>query len=249
VVDAALKWLQETDARPFFAWVHLYDPHTPYEPPEPYRSRFAGGRDRLYDGEIAFADSQTGRLLDWLASQGLDKRTIVIAVGDHGEGLGSHGEAEHGYFVYDYAVHVPLIVRLPVVGFRGVRVPAQVRTIDIVPTILELIGASAPSEIDGESLAPLVAHPGREGPRYAFSESMSPSLQYGWGELYGVQTLAYKYIEAPKPELYDLRNDPDEADNRVAQLPKVARELREALEKIQKGMSAAKPETQEANID
>ncbi len=249
VVDAALKWLQETDTRPFFAWVHLYDPHTPYEPPEPWRSRLNDSLSHLYDGEIAFADSQVGRLLNWLAAQGLEKRTIVVAVGDHGEGLGSHGEAEHGYFVYDYAVHVPFLVRLPLNGFRGIRVPAQVRTIDIVPTLLELIGANAPAEIDGESLAPILAHPGREGPRYAYSESMSPSLQYGWSALYGVQTLSYKYIEAPKPELYDLRQDPDESESRLSRLPQVAKELREELIRIQKGMNAKKPETQEANID
>jgi arylsulfatase A-like enzyme/tetratricopeptide (TPR) repeat protein len=249
VVDAALEWLRKADDRPFFAWVHLYDPHTPYEPPEPWRSRLNDSLSHLYDGEIAFADSQVGRLVDWLASQGLDKKTIVVVVGDHGEGLGSHGEAEHGYFVYDYAVHAPFLVRLPLDGFRGIRVPAQVRTIDIEPTILELIGADTPAEIDGESLAPLLAHPNREGPRYAFTESMSPSLQYGWGELYGVQTLSYKYIEAPKPELYDLREDPDEDENRLARLPGVARELREELTRIQKGMTAKKPETQEANLD
>jgi arylsulfatase A-like enzyme/tetratricopeptide (TPR) repeat protein len=249
VVDAALTWLKETDARPFFAWVHLYDPHTPYEPPEPWRSRLNDSLSHLYDGEIAFADSQVGRLLDWLASQGLEKKTIVVAVGDHGEGLGSHGEAEHGYFVYDYAVHVPFLVRLPLDGFRGIRAPAQVRTTDIVPTLLDLIGAHVPAEIDGESLAPLLAHPNREGPRYAFSESMSPSLQYGWGELYGVQTLSYKYIEAPKPELYDLREDPEEDDNVLVRLPGVAKEMREALKKIREGTGARAPETQEANID
>ncbi len=249
VVDAALQWLKEGDGRPFFAWVHLYDPHTPYEPPEPWRSVLNDSLSHLYDGEIAFADSQIGRLIDWLAAQGLDKKTIVIAVGDHGEGLGSHGEAEHGYFVYDYAVHVPFIVKLPLEGEKGVRVPAQVRTIDIVPTVLELIGAAVPAEFDGESLVPLLAHPGREGPRYAFGESMSPPLQYGWSALYSLRTRAYKYIEAPKPELYDLAKDPDEEENRIAQLPGVAREMREELARIRDGMSAAKPETQEANLD
>ena len=249
VVDAALKWLQEADARPFFAWVHLYDPHTPYEPPEPYRSRNNDSLAHLYDGEIAFADSQVGRLLDWLAADGLNERTIVVVVGDHGEGLESHGEAEHGYFVYDYAVHVPLLVRLPAGGFRGVRVAAQVRTIDIAPTILELTGSGAQPGLDGESLAPLLARPGGSGPKYAYSESMSPPLQYGWSALYSVRTSAYKYIEAPKPELYDLRADPDETDNCLARLPAVARELREALHRIQKGMNASAPETQEANLD
>ncbi len=249
VVDAALAWLKQGDARPFFAWVHLYDPHTPYEPPEPWRSRLNDSLSHLYDGEIAFADSQVGRLLDWLAGQGLDERTIVVVVGDHGEGLESHGEAEHGYFVYDYAVHVPFLVRLPVRGFRGVRVPAQVRTIDIAPTVLALTGTDAKPASDGESLAPLLAHPGREGPKYAYSESMSPPLQYGWSALYSVRTSDYKYIEAPKPELYDLRADPDETDNRLARLPKVARELREELQRIQQRMSASAPETQEANLD
>jgi len=140
-------------------------------------------------------------------------------------------------------------LKLPVDGFRGIHVPAQVRTIDIVPTLLEMIGADTLAEIDGESLVRLLAHPSREGPRYAFTESMSPSLQYGWAELYGVQTLSYKYIEAPKPELYDLREDPDEDENRLARLPGVAKELREELTKIQERMNAKKPETQEANID
>jgi len=249
VVDAALKWLGQTDARPFFAWVHMYDPHTPYEPPEPYRSRFNDSLSHLYDGEIAFADSQVGRLLDWLDSQGLSKRTLVVVVGDHGEALGSHGEAEHGYFVYDYAVHVPFLLKLPVDGFRGKRIPAQMRTIDIEPTLLELIGVAATADSDGESVASLLTHPRREGPRYAFSESVSPSIQYGWSALYSVRTLAYKYIEAPKPELYDLREDPDEDDNVFARLPGVAKELREELHRIQKDMNAKKPETQEANLD
>jgi len=249
VVDAALAWLKGKDARPFFAWVHLYDPHTPYEPPEPWRSRLNDSLGHLYDGEIAFADAQLGRLLDWLAVEGLDSSTIVVVVGDHGEGLGDHKEAEHGYFVYDYAVHVPFLVRLPVRGFRGTRVPAQVRTIDIAPTILDLVGFAPGTGLDGQALTPLLAHPRREGPVYAYSESMSPPLQYGWSALYSVRTAEYKYIEAPKPELYDLRADPDETDNRIARLPAVAGELRDALHRIQKGLSGSAADAQEANID
>jgi len=249
VVDVALAWLGQDDTRPFFAWVHMYDPHGPYEPPEPWRSRLNDSLSHLYDGEIAFADSQVGRLLEWLRSRGLDKRTIVVVVGDHGEGLGAHGEAEHGYFVYDYAVHVPFIVRFPVAGFRGVRVPAQVRTIDVFPTILELVAPAVPFEAHGESLMPLLADPNRAQPRYAFSESVSTSLQYGWSALYSIRTLAYKYIEAPKPELYDLHEDPNEVDNVVSRLPEVATELRHELLRIREEMNAKKPETQEANID
>ncbi len=249
VVDAALQWLNAGDGRPFFAWVHLYDPHTPYEPPEPWRSVLNDSLSHLYDGEIAFADSQIGRLVDWLKAQGLDKKTIVIAVGDHGEGLGSHGEAEHGYFVYDYAVHVPFIARLPLDGLKGIRVTAQVRTIDIEPTILELIGANDKADFDGESLVPLLSHPGRGGPRYAFSESVSTSIQYGWSALYSLRTQHYKFIDAPKPELYNLREDPDEDTNVVARFPEVAKELHEELQRIRNGMDAKKPETQEPNID
>jgi choline-sulfatase len=249
VVDAALEWLDQKDARPFFAWVHLYDPHTPYEPPEPWRSRWNDSLSHLYDGEIAFTDSQVGRLLDWLESKGLGKKTIAVIVADHGEGLGSHGEAEHGYFVYDYAVHVPFLMSLPVEGYHGVRIPAEVRTIDIVPTLLQLIGAPPAKKVDGVSLVPLLTHPSRQGPRYAYSESMSPPMQYGWSALYSLRTRAYKYIDAPKPELYDLKADPDEEENLIAQLPQVAKQLRQELTKMREGMSAERPETQEANID
>jgi arylsulfatase A-like enzyme/tetratricopeptide (TPR) repeat protein len=249
VVDAALEWLGQAESRPFFAWVHLYDPHTPYDPPEPYASRFAGDPSRRYDGEIAFADSQVGRLLEWLKSRGLDEKTIVVVVGDHGEGLGSHGEPEHGYFIYDYAVHVPFILETPAGGLRNVRVPAQVRTIDILPTLLDLVGVPPTGQVDGRSLVPLLAGSSRQGPRFAYSESMSPSLQYGWSAMYSVRTDDYKFIDAPRPELYDLRADPDEADNRIARLPQVAQELRAELTKMREAMSAEKPETQEANID
>ena len=153
VVDAAIDWLGTEDERPYFSWVHLYDPHTPYEPPEPYRSRFVSEGDRsraavddasggsqarrlrewideqnaLYDGEIAFADSQIGRLLEWIVARGAADDTIVVVVGDHGEALGSHGETEHGYFVYDYAVRVPFVIRLPERDFGGTRIRQQVR--------------------------------------------------------------------------------------------------------------------------
>jgi len=131
VMDVALDWLDEQKGLPFFAWIHLYDPHTPYEPPEPYLSEYSPrGLAGLYDGEIAFMDEQIGRCVDWLENSGLDESTILVLVGDHGEGLGSHGEGTHGYFIYDYAIHVPLIIVTPLEGLRGVRVSSQVRIID-----------------------------------------------------------------------------------------------------------------------
>src|SRR5947209_6836845 len=146
VVDAALKWLNESSSQPFFAWVHLYDAHAPYEP--------------SYDGAISFADSQVGRLL----KSAHKPNTIIIVVADHGEGLGSHGEDEHGYYIYDYAVHVPLIVKVP--GISGGRVPAQVRTIDIAPTVVDLVAGEKPKDMQGSSLMPLL-NGEKEPVRYA----------------------------------------------------------------------------------
>ncbi|MCP4899382.1 MAG: sulfatase, partial [bacterium] len=178
VVDATLGWLEQPDDRPFLAWLHLYDPHTPYDPPEPFKSRFGvsgptglepgrlddaddqasqmrAWRDQqssLYDGEIAFADSQVGRVLDWLEVQGLADNTIVVVVGDHGEAIGSHGEIEHGYYVYDYAVKVPFLLKLPKGALAGLRVGSQVRTVDVLPTILQLVGVEGIHGIHGESV-------------------------------------------------------------------------------------------------
>ena len=157
VVDAALGWLEGRKDRPFFAWVHLYDAHSPYEPPEPFRSEFGGrGPAALYDGEIAFADTQVGRLLGWIQGAGLDERTIVVVVGDHGEALGHHGEGTHGYFVYDDVLHVPFIVSTPFRQIRGVRVETQVSLVDVFPTVLALAGVEAGPRVHGRSLLPLM---------------------------------------------------------------------------------------------
>ena len=250
VVDAALTWLEEPGDRPFFAWVHLYDPHTPYEPPEPYRVRFEErGKSGLYDGEIAFADAQIGRLLERLEARGVADDTIVIILGDHGEGLGDHGESEHGYFIYDYSVRVPFLVRLPGSGLRGVRIAAQVRTVDLAPTVLELVGGDIPEPVHGESVVPLLVRPGIEGSRDAYSESMAVNLQYGWSALYSVRTADYKFIEAPRSELYDVREDPDESNNRVSSLPDVADRMRDRLVGLREEIERGAPEVEDANLD
>jgi arylsulfatase A-like enzyme/tetratricopeptide (TPR) repeat protein len=250
VVDLGLKWLETDDDRPFFAWLHLYDPHIPYDPPEPYGTRFGGrGLRGLYDGEIAFADSQVGRLLDWIDEQGLSENTVVVVVGDHGESLGDHGETEHGYYVYDATVRVPLIVRVPGSDLEGIRVPAQVRTIDVLPTVLDLVGVEAPAPLHGESLLPLMLEPDGEGPEYAYSESMSVHLQYGWSALYSVRTTEHKFIEAPRAELYALEKDPAETQNLLERETGVAEELRTVLATLREEIEAGAPETQEADLD
>jgi len=249
VVDAALRWLEQDKGQPFFAWVHLYDPHSPYEPPEPYRSQFARrGPAGLYDGEIAFVDQQVGRLLDWLAAAGLDDRTIVAVAGDHGEGLGSHGEGTHGFFLYDYAVHVPLIVAAPFPELRGIRVGDQVSLVDLFPTVLALAGIDSTARVHGRSLVPaMLGKPLAEAA--AYSESMTPALQFGWSPLRSMRAGRYAFIEAPRPELYDLQADPGETTNIVGERPAVAAGMSRELAALTEETGRDAPAPEPANLD
>jgi arylsulfatase A-like enzyme/tetratricopeptide (TPR) repeat protein len=250
VMDAALDWLEDQKSSPFFAWIHFYDPHTPYEPPEPYLSEYGPrGLAGLYDGEIAFMDQQIGRCLSWLEKNGLDESTILVLVGDHGEGLGSHGEGTHGYFIYDYAVHVPLIIVTPFKSLQGVRVSSQVRVIDIFPTLLEMTAITPPAETQGRSLLPLMFRPQKEEEGIAYAESMSPNLQFGWSSIHSLRTTQYKYIDAPKAELYDLTRDPDEQTNLLGQYPDIAREMKDTLDRLMEETSRGSPAPQAANLD
>lgn len=250
VVDAALAWLAERGPEPFFAWVHLYDPHTPYEPPEPFRSRYGSrGLAGLYDGEIAFADQQLGRILSWLRGEDLEGETVVVVLGDHGESLGSHGEASHGYYVYDYALHVPLLVSVPLEGLRGVRVDSQVSSVDVLPTVLELLGLQAPEPIHGRSLVPAMLDPDGEREGVAYGESMAPRLQFGWSSLHSLRTTRYKLIRAPRPELYDLREDPDERTDVIAHEPLVAERLMARLDRLMAETARGAPEPESADLD
>jgi arylsulfatase A-like enzyme/tetratricopeptide (TPR) repeat protein len=250
VVDAAVRWLGEHRSEPFFAWLHLYDPHTPYAPPEPLFSEFGRrGPEGLYAGEIAFVDQQIDRLLAWLRDTSLDDRTIVVVVGDHGEALGSHGEGTHGYFIYDWATRVPFIVKTPFDDLRGVRVDAQVSLVDVFPTVLALAGIEAGSATHGRSLVPAMFRRDREEAVYAYAESMAPDLQFGWSPLRSIRSPQFKYIEAPRPELYDLVADPGEATNIYAQRGTVAEAMARALDRIVAETSSGAPAPEAANLD
>ena len=250
VVDAALSWLDQTSGSPFFAFIHLYDPHSPYEPPEPYYSRHEGrGMSGLYDGEIAFSDAQIGRVLAWLEENDLAGETILAVMGDHGEALGSHGELTHGYFLYDYAVRVPFLLRTPLEQYRGLEIEAQVRTIDLYPTLLEMLGLEVPPGNQGRSLLPLLQGSPPAETSFAYSESMVPYLQYGWSPMFSIRSERFKYIDAPKPELYDLVADPEEKENLAEKRADRARELRRILARIHADSSAGAPEPEEANLD
>ena len=250
VMDAALAWLDGHKHDPFLAWIHLYDPHSPYEPPEPFRSQHGGrGLAGLYDGEIAFADAQVGRLVSWLRTNALDERTVMVVMGDHGEGLGSHGEGTHGYFIYDYAVRVPLLVTTPFPELRGVRVDSQVSAVDVFPTLLALAGVGSGAKVHGRSLLPVMLEPGKGETVYAYGESMTPNLQFGWSALHCLRSERYKLIKAPRPELYDLAADPGETTNAFDRHPDVARELVARLDRLVAETSRDAPEPESADLD
>ncbi len=227
VVQHAETWLNAHPAGPHFVWVHLYDPHDPYEPPAPYSETY---KDRLYDGEIAYADSAVGHFLAYLKKQGWYEGSLIVVVGDHGEGLGEHHEDTHGIFLYDSTTHVPLLVKLPEEREAGRTVEAQVRTTDIMPSILELLGVPAPASLDGESLGPFLAGTGGP-PRTAFGETEYP-LRFGWAPLRSVRKEGLKFIEAPKPELYDLRADPGELRNNYVPWDAAVQRLRKVLAEL-----------------
>ena len=207
VVDNAVRWLDQNGSSRFFAWLHFYDPHTPYEPPEPYKTTY---RDRPYVGEIAFTDAQVGRVISYLESRDLLDRTVVVVMGDHGESLNEHGEATHGFFVYESTVHVPLIIRAPFSGTRGRRVSDVARSVDVMPTVLEMLGIAAPSGVEGASVAAMMTGAARELGLESYSEAMYPLHHFGWSDLRAMRTGRYKLIAAPRPELYDLQEDPSE---------------------------------------
>jgi choline-sulfatase len=240
VVRRAEKWLSEHPAGPHFVWVHLYDPHDPYEPPPPFSQTY---KDHLYDGEIAYADSAVANFMAFLKNRGWYQNAMVIAVADHGEGLGQHGEDTHGIFLYDSTTHVPLIVKLPGGTDSGSVVDAQVRTTDILPTVLDLLGIPAPAKLDGESLRPYFGG-SDSNDRSAFGETDYP-LRFGWAPLRSVRTEGFEFIEAPRPELYNLRKDPGQLQNIYAPSDTTAQKLRATLDSLR---SKAKSLVSPANI-
>jgi arylsulfatase A-like enzyme/Tfp pilus assembly protein PilF len=208
VVHRAEAWMDGHAMKPRFVWVHLYDPHDPYEPPPPFNQIY---KDRLYDGEIAYADSALGHLLKYLKRKNRYNHALIVVVGDHGEGLGEHGEQTHGIFLYDATTHVPLLFKLPVSKKTLAVVEAQVQTTDILPTVLDLLDIAAPATLANRSLRSDFAE-AKGSDRVVFGETDYP-LRFGWAPLRAVRSGGFKFIEAPRPELYDLGKDPGELKN------------------------------------
>jgi arylsulfatase A-like enzyme/Flp pilus assembly protein TadD len=221
VTDHAIAWLEKNYEAQFILWVHYYDPHAPYDPPEPFKHIYA--KDP-YSGEIAYVDQEVGRLLDWVDQHGLDSRTLVLAIGDHGEGLGEHGEKHHGIFLYDSTLHVPFIMAGPGVP-AGEVVQRQVRSIDLMPTVMGFLHLSSGPDAQGVSLWPLILHNSPVQTDYAYCETLYPRILMGWSELRAMHTGKWEFIWAPSPELYDLQSDPEEATNALPRYPVQARQL------------------------
>lgn len=229
-LDQALLWIRGVKDLRFFAWVHLYDPHAPYDPPEPYKNRYA---DRPYDGEIAWTDSLVGRLLHELEQLDLTKKTVIAVLADHGESLGEHGEHGHGYFVYEQVTHVPFILATPYSQTRGRVVEAVVRSNDVAPTVLDLLGFAGTLPGSGTSVVPLLSGSGAE-PGNGYSESYYARFHYGWSELRAVRTKRWHFIEAPRAELYDLSSDPGETVNLASRELSTVDRLRSSLTEFER---------------
>jgi arylsulfatase A-like enzyme/Tfp pilus assembly protein PilF len=229
VVDNAMPWLEQHANRPFFAWLHFYDAHSPYDPPEPFRSRF---RDKPYAGEIAFVDQQVGRVLQWLDTKDLAKRTIVVAIGDHGESLNEHGEGTHGLFIYDATTRVPFIIRAPFSELAGRRIRSAVRSEDLLPTVLDIVGRQVPGDVEGQTLLPLMTGAKADLDLGAYSESLYARNHYGWSELKALRAGRFKYIATTKPELYDLEKDPGELVNLYSERRPLADRMAGELERL-----------------
>ncbi len=198
----AERWLDANGSGRAFLFLHLYEPHKPYTPP----ARFE--QYSPYDGEIAYSDEIVGRLLKYLKSHQLYDRSTIVLLSDHGEGLGDHGEQEHGLFVYDEAIHVPLVIKQESNAGAGRRVADIVQHLDIVPTVLDLVKAPVPANLRGRSLKPVLDGSGRLDAAPVYSEALYARYHFGWSELTALTDDRYRYIKAPHDELYDLQRDP-----------------------------------------
>jgi arylsulfatase A-like enzyme/thioredoxin-like negative regulator of GroEL len=243
VANRAMGWLSHHQETPFFIWLHFYDAHEPYDPPEPFKAQFAS---EPYDGEIAYEDSVVGSVLEVLQRHGLYQNTAIAVAADHGEAFGEHGEKYHGVFLYDETIHVPLLLKLPAEKFAGRRVEARVALADVAPSLLQGAGIPIPSTMQGQSIFPLLDGPksggGKESnppDRAIYSETDYAHNAFGWSELHSWRAQKYLYVQAPKKELYDQSSDPGALKNLAAAAPAVVDTLDSQLSSFKKKTSGA----------
>lgn len=236
-VDAATAWIARQESERYFLFVHLYEPHTPYTPPP----EFAAADP--YDGEVAYADALTGDLMASLKAAGQYEAATIILLSDHGEGLGTHGEEEHGLFLYRDTIQVPLIIKLPGEASAGRRVREPVQQIDLMPTLRDLIDLPPDSTLRGRTLRPVLDGTGTLPTASIYAETLMPRLHFGWSELYAITDDRYRFIRAPRSELYDLEEDPGEANSIVDERASVRDAMRQALDTLIAGASVSTPST------
>lgn len=233
VMDEALAWLKKDAHQPFFLWIHLYDAHYPYTTPEPFASRY---RDHPYDGGIAFDDAQVGRLLAYLKANHLFDPSLIVLCADHGEGLGEHGEKTHGFFIYNSTLHVPLLIKIPRTTPSVVN--DDVSLVDIMPTVLQALKIPVPGSVQGRSLLSLIL--GRSGQtEQLYAETYLPLLHFHWSALRAIQSNGLKFIEAPRPELYDTKTDPHELKNLDPSRRSMANEMHNRLSDLERRYTPA----------
>ena len=236
-VDIAKEWIGQNGDKPFFYFLHLYDPHTPYSPPAPFDSKY----DDAYDNEIAYVDSVLGDFLQYLKDAGVYDDALIIFLSDHGEGLWEHGEEEHGIFLYREAIQIPLIVKLPDSAAAGTTVSSPAQIIDLFPTIAQQTATDVDlSGLDGMSLVDLIESPPAE-PRMIYSESYYPKFHFGWSDLHSLTNGEHHYIKAPTEELYDLAADFGETENILDQERRVYFSMRDGIEPLVREAAAPAP--------
>jgi choline-sulfatase len=238
VVAHAIAWLSQGQRAPFFLWVHLYDPHDPYDPPVPFKAKY---RASPYDGEIAYADLEVGKLLAALRASGLYDSTVIAVAADHGEAFGEHGEQTHGLFLYDETVHVPLLLKFAGVRLSAIRIDTRVGLVDLAPTILQAVGIEPPTAMQGASLMDLVKSGSKSGgaDRPAYAETDYPFRAFGWSPLRAWRAGKYLYVDAPQRELYDQVADPGAARNLAGNSNAVADTMASQLDEFHQKTSSA----------
>ncbi|MCU1242339.1 MAG: hypothetical protein JWO71_3065 [Candidatus Acidoferrum typicum] len=244
-VTRALKWLEKNHHGPVFVWVHLWDAHDPYDPPSPFKERYANAP---YDACVAYVDNTVGKLLAGLRRTGLYDDALIAVMSDHGESLGEHGENTHGVFLYDSTIRVPLLIRLPRANFAGQKISARASLVDVAPTILAAMQSPAPTAMQGQSLLQLVRMRAAKD-RPSFSESEYSHRGFGWSSLEALRTGNFLYVKAPQPELYNSTEDPGEARNLFEKNKLAAVRVAAELDSFSKRASANAPEAARGSLD
>lgn len=242
-VDRAIQWLRTQKRHPYLLWAHLYDPHLPYNPPGAFREKY---KHSLYDGEIAYTDQQLGRLIDAVGKKSPPNETIIAVLSDHGESLSEHGEYTHGVFLYDATLRIAFVLTGPGVP-AGARVKQQARSIDFLPTLLALMGGKTPRDVQGVSLVPAFSGESASSD-VSYEETLYPKMSMGWSELRAIRTNHWKYVRAPKPELYDLLSDPHERVNVLEQHPVEVQKFEAQIRAVISGKKSGSSEKVETNL-